>query len=242
MTSWWESTSWGRPVVSLVLLTTGFSKLKENDKTPVEKEEEQMAETAQKAPKLISSVSPWGIEADHPRNCDLLIQCVPGVRLRSMITTKPIYNPQTGNMIVPPNQASFLAQFPRIPGMQLHVNPAKLKVKVYDPLVDDPELCDKIKRAMEQATHTSNNAKIKGVPTREETVDEHMMKSLVREMKWLVDAGDARVVQGSLPDMEEIDELPGNYLLNPGSRVFNTQPRFEKDFNDWVEQLTKAGG
>jgi hypothetical protein len=68
------------------------------------------------------------------------------------------------------------------------------------------------------------------------------MKTLCREVLWLLEAGDVRMVKGQQPTVEAIDELPGNYLLNPGSRVNSAQPLFEKDYPSWIERLTAAGG
>jgi len=84
--------------------------------------------------------------------------------------------------------------------------------------------------------------KIKGVDTQRGLLDVHRMKTLVREMTWLVNAGEARVIKGSLPKIDDVENMPGHFLLNPGSRTPNTQPQFEKDFPAWVERLTAAGG
>jgi hypothetical protein len=68
------------------------------------------------------------------------------------------------------------------------------------------------------------------------------MKTLCREIVWLLNEGSVRVVKGATPEMDDIDELPGKYLLNPGLRTQTTQPTFEEDYDGWVNQLTRAGG
>jgi hypothetical protein len=68
------------------------------------------------------------------------------------------------------------------------------------------------------------------------------MKSLCRELIWVVESNHGRVVKGAIPNLEEVDDLPGHYLLNPGSRIYNSQPTYEKDWDEWVSQLTRAGG
>ncbi len=189
------------------------------------------------------SVAPFGIEADHPRNCDLLLQGIVGMRLRSAIdASKPAKDHNTGESYVPPDQSAFLGQFPHIPGMQLHVNPAKLTYLVTDPLHEDEDLCERIKNIMARVTSTRIDGKLKGVADQEGKLDAHRMKTLVREMRWLVTAGEARVVKGVLPEMDAIDELPGNFLLNPGARTQTTQPTFEKDWDAWFDRLTRSGG
>ena len=188
-------------------------------------------------------VVPFGIEADHPRNCDLLLQSIPGVRLRSTIlASKPAKDRKTGHMMIPQDQSTFLGQFPPIPGMQLHVNPEKLTYAILDPLEDDEELCRAIERAIRQTGSFSSDSRVRGLPSTRATLDVHRIKTLVREMIQLVESSEARVIKGALPKIEDANKLQGNYLLNPGSRVSNTQPTFEKDWDKWVERMSMSGG
>lgn len=202
--------------------------------TATEREKEQQGDA--------NAVQPFVVEADHHRNSDLLLQAVPGLRLRSAIASaKPAIDNATGDPSVPIDQASFLGHFPRIPGMQIRVEPAKLAYTVTDPLHDDEEMCDRIKRAF-KAAERPVSGEIRGVPPKSGKLDLHRMKCLVRELVWIVEAGDARVVRGSLPKLEDVDRLPGRYLLNPGARTMNLQPVFEDGWDDWINDLRKHGG
>ncbi len=185
-------------------------------------------------------VAPFGIEADHPRNCDLYIQCVPNLRLRSAIDGTKHTTDSQGRTMVPLDQARHLAAFPRLPGMRLIVDPANLTYEVIDPLHGDKPMEDRIRRFLKDMSGAGVE-KLTGVPPKKGELDKHRMKSLCREMKWLVDSGEAKRFQGRVPSMEEIDELPGEFLLNPGSRVANGQPIFEKDFEDWHDNLNRSG-
>jgi hypothetical protein len=190
-------------------------------------------------------VAPFGIEYDHPRNSDGLIQAIPGLRLRGAISAgKVARDYKTGISVIPIGQASFLGQLPSVPGMQLHVNPAKLAYTVIDPLEENEELCEQIRSAINRQENTAIHiqGRLKGVPSTSGTIDVNRMKTLVREMLWLVEANEAKVVKGSCPTLDQIQQMPGKFLLNPGSRIFNTQPQFEEDWVAWVERLTKAGG
>lgn len=199
------------------------------------------------ATKELITVSAFGIEADHPRNCDLLLQSVPNCRLRSKLlatrTVKTI-DKATGEEIemVPPDQAAALGQYPQVPGMQIHVDTKNGKIVITDPLEKDEALCERLTRAMKASGIYQVDRKVRGVPTRSEALDPHRMKTLIREMRQLVEIGHAQVVKGVLPDIEDIDEMPGNYLLNPGARVQNMQPRFEKDWDEWYKNMQTAGG
>jgi hypothetical protein len=181
----------------------------------------------------------WGIEANTPRNNDLLIQCIHGLRLRGAIkATTTTVDCGNGTRVRTPqlNQQSP----PSVPGMQLHVNPAKLSYRVTDPLEDD----DAAKKGLEDyfRTATGVKQKIKAVPAYGGTLDADRMKALCREMLRIVEAGDAVVVKGGKPTLESIDNLDGNYLLNPGAQVHNSQPRHEKDLAAWEQRLAASGG
>ena len=188
-------------------------------------------------------VPPFGVEAKHPRNCDLLIQSIPGCRLRSEIDgTSPVRDVKTGDLRVSLDQARHLASFPRVPGMQLHVNPAELTYAIMDPLHGDAEMCERIRKWMNEMSPMRTGQTVKGVPTLTGQLDVHRMKTLCRELVQTMASGEMKHCKGPKPSMDDIDELPGNYLLNPGSRVNTTQPTFEKDWDSWVEQLTRSGG
>lgn len=192
--------------------------------------------------KLEVVVTPFGIEADHPRNCDLLLQCIPGERLRSAFDgSKPAKN-KHGDLVTPRDQAAFLAGFPKTPGQQLLIDPARLTYKIIDPLTKDPATLDRITKFVRNNMALRTDSQIQGVPDKEGKLDIHRMKSLCREVFNLVQDGEAKICKGAMPKMAEIDELPGYYLLNPGLRTATTQPVYEKDFEGWVDRLSHNGG
>jgi hypothetical protein len=193
--------------------------------------------------KKLAAIAPFGIEADHPRNADLMLQAIPNGRLRGRISaSRTVLDAKTGEEMVPQDQARHLGLLPQIPGMEIHVNPAKCEYVIVDPLASKPDLCEQIRKRMAQAGGTRSVSQIRGVPDQRGTLDEHRMKTLCRELVWLVEAGEAKLVKGVLPSLEDIEDLPGKFLMNPGSKIQNTQPRFEEDWEDWLSQLTKAGG
>jgi len=195
-----------------------------------------------------ASLPPFGIEADHPRNSDLLIQSIPGCKLRSAIgANKPVHPSAKDNEerrrfpMVPRDQATALGQLPPLPGMKLHVNPEKLTYVIEDPLYEDEELMEILQQRME-ASGMPVSGELRGVAPQKGTLDVHRMKTLCRELLNIIEAGEARMVKGIKPDLEDINEMPGNYLLNPGARIPNSQPQFEKDMPEYVENLRKVGG
>lgn len=187
------------------------------------------------------TIGPFEIEADHPRNSDLLLRCIPNARLRSTIDgTKSIVDSKTGERHVPTDQAIGLASFPRTPGQHLWVDPETCTWKISDPLT--PAHLSSIQRYFKARGGMVVDEKLSGVPDKKGKLDIHQMKSLCREMRWLVDAGEAKHVGGTLPTMAQIEAMPGKFLLNPGATIRNSQPRYEEDFDEWVSQLDRTGG
>lgn len=185
----------------------------------------------------------FGVEIDHPRNADVALQCIPGVRLRSAIDgAKPII-PKEGSdeTLVPVDQMRTLGSFPKTPGLQVHVNPAECTYVLIDPLHGDEALCTRIQTWIKSNGAYSVADKIDGIPPQEGALNVHRMKSLCRELFWLVEAKEAKKCKGPMPTMSDIEELPGNFLLNPGARSRTHQPRFEKDFDSWAEKVGASG-
>jgi len=192
------------------------------------------------------SVGSFAVEIDHPRNCDILLQSIPGCRLRSMISgTKPaMIRNKAGKeeARIPQDQSIGMGSLPPIPGMQIGVKPDELSYRIYDPLSDDEDLCERIKKAIDDRGVFRCATKLHGAETLVSTLDKHRMKCLCRELRWLLDENQVKVIKGTAPTMAEIDAMPGKYLLNPGSRIPSTQPRFECDWDDWYDKLSRSGG
>lgn len=188
-------------------------------------------------------VAPFGIEIDNPTCSDCLIQSIPGVVLRGAIDcSRSIKDNKTGDYMVPRDRSMFLASFPKVPGMQLHVKPEELSYAIIDPLYENEDLCEKIHKFLNVNTAIRTGGVIKGVPTHHGELDKNRIKTLCREMFWLLSSEDARRVKGPIPDIDDIDNLPGYYLLNPGSTIMNAQPVYEKDLAGWVDRLSQTGG
>lgn len=193
--------------------------------------------------KVRSNLKPFGIQIDTPRNCDVLLQCVPGCRLRGAVSaSKPVIDQRTGDEMIPQDQSRHLGQLPKIPGMEIHVNPDKCTYTIIDPLHDNEELCNRIQKYMNVSSVFRTDGKLSGIPPKIGTLDVHRMKSLCRELLWLIEADEAKVVKGIKPSMEEVEGMAGNFLLNPGSQIPNGQPLFENQFDEWVANLSKTGG
>lgn len=201
--------------------------------------------TVEKEPRTI--VAPFTVEADHPRNADLMLQNIPGCRLRGAVkASRTVKTMRRGKEVelIPKDQSRHLGVLPEIPGMQISVNPAKCSYRVIDPLHDDEELCEQITLGLveDERLHDPESQKIHGVKPQRGTIDPHRMKTLCRELFDLSEENHVKIIKGVIPTMDRIDKLPGKYLLNPGARVRNGQPRYEEDMPAWVANLDSRGG
>lgn len=199
--------------------------------------------TTETKERVATSVAPFGIEAKTSTNSNLMVQSVPNCRLRTAIS--PIKTvtarDEDGEQVLKPVPANIIEGIPaNVPGMQLHVNPKTRQVKIIDPLYKNEDILEKIAKAMKRAG--VGTGKLRGVPPREETMGVDEMKTLIRELRNIVMSGDAVVVKGVLPDQEDIDELPGDYLLSPNNSSKWNQPRYEKDLAAWTQKLNRLGG
>lgn len=188
-------------------------------------------------------VAPFAIRINHPRNCDCRIQSIPGVTLRSTIkATRTVKDAKTGQERIPKDQSNHLGMLPEIPGMELHVNPSNCLYRIIDPLHNNPELCERIRKALVESSPMAVASRIDGIKPQGGELDVHRIKTLVREMIRMVKSDEAEVCKGTLPEMDDVEALPGEFLLNPGSLVHNGQPMYEKDWDEWVANLTRSGG
>ena len=187
-------------------------------------------------------VPKFAVQVDHPRNDDLVVQCIPGCRLRSTIRGgKAIVTEDPNESRVPLDQARTLASLPPIPGMILAIDPLELKYTITDPLRDDTDMLERIMKWMKNHSPYTLDS-LNGIPQQKGELDVHRMKSLCKEVWHALKNRHVKMVAGAQPDIDDIDDLPGKYLLNPGSVVMNTQPMFAQDWDAWVEKLTASGG
>lgn len=190
-----------------------------------------------------TQVAPFGVVVDHPRNCDCRIQSIPGATLRSTIkATRTVKDAKSGEERIPKDQANHLGMLPEIPGMELHVNPNHGSFRIIDPLHGNEELCEKIRKRLAESSPMAVASKINGIKPQAGELDIHRIKTLVREMIRMVTSGEAKVCKGTLPKMDEVEGMAGEFLLNPGAMVHNGQPQYERDWAEWVANLNRMGG
>ncbi len=191
-----------------------------------------------------ATVAPWGIEIVHPRNADVLVQGIPNCRLRSSVNqVKDVFtlNPETKEQEITTAPAHLIVGLPsNIPGQQLHIDPANGTWKISDPITKDEPKLERIRKAVQIHTNMSVSDKLRGVAMRKGNLGKDQMKTLLRELFSLVELGHAKVVNGMKPDLDDIDDMPGDYLTNPLNRTKWHQPKHEKDIDAWADTLNRV--
>ena len=210
-----------------------------------------MATTGEKkTERRICPVSPFTIEADCSNNGDVVIQSIPNGRLRGAVRgnkmvsyTKSNKFGAAGDEFIPPSGRIY-GMLPALPGMRLRVTPKDFEYEITDPLEGNQELLDKfVKKANEVmgVPISQKGVSYRPVPTEKGYLDPDRMKTLVREMVFMVNNDMAKLVDGVLPDAEDIEELEGDFLLNPGTQIQNNQPKYEKDLPGYRKTLSSSG-
>lgn len=117
---------------------------------------------------------------------------------------------------------------PEIPGIHLEVNTEARTCRSYDPLASDASRWAQIERIQrENAIHLDPNAK--PWPEKVFQADDDMLKTWIFWFWKLVDAGNARVVEGQIPEMKEILEMPGTAVVGQFNSSISRQLTAEKD-------------
>ena len=154
--------------------------------------------------------------------------------------TKEVFDKQEGEQITRPADAKLHDGLPsNIPGMQLSVNPKEGVYKITDPLEGEEVMLERIRLAVERNTGVSTARTLRAAKGASGTLRKDEMKTLVREMFHLVNNGHAKVVKGVLPDMLDIEDLPGDFLLNSSNVSQWNQPRHEKDYDEWSDRMNR---
>ncbi len=187
--------------------------------------------------------APFGVEMGTKRNGDVLLQSIPGQRMRGKIdASKGILNRETGEVVVPKDQVMDLGGFPQTPGQQIYVDAKRGTYAIIDPLNSDEDLCERIKRFMDNSQGFRTVGKLKGVPTLKGTLNKHRMKSLCLELFNLIEDDDAEMVKGPDLTMEIIENMPGRLLLQPGLRTGSVMPVYADEMDGYLNDLRKSGG
>ena len=196
------------------------------------------------------SVRPFAIEADTPRNGDLIIQSLGLLRLRGAVSASVMVFDKQWNEEdyeegeqTRPAPARLIDGIGELPGVCLFVNPGKLEWELKDPLYKKENKLEFIRKALRRVRGVrSTGDRLQGMKPQKGTVDVDTMKSLCRELLCFIEADEARVIKGTKPTMEDIEAMPGRFLLNNVNMSGWMQPKYEDQYLDWVNRRSQLDG
>lgn len=213
-----------------------------------------MSEALEEKKTLI--LSPFVVEARTPRNQDLLIQNLDGLRLRGAVrATVEVFDrgwvqdndeeddPDERKLKCRPAPANLIDGIGELPGERLYVNLRTGEWKTQDPLYEKKNVLDRIRMAIRRvAGFGVVGQKLHGMKPRGGKVDQDRMKSLCEELLCFVEAGEAQVVKGRVPTREEIEQMPGRPLLNWMNRQNWKQPKYRDQLDAWERRVNQLDG
>lgn len=191
-----------------------------------------------KKPETVS-FDPFVVEFGDDSNRSVRVAIV-AMQLRGRFTRQNCYAKDGGGR--PMGQA--IQRMPDIPGQRLAMRPLPKKpgssqVLIFDPLENDPALLREINQVM-SASMIAKGAASTFIPRSEIELDPHQTKSLLLELNRQQKAGKiCEVVDGHLPNEEEISLMPGQELYDTWSNN-PRKPRFVKDVEEWEQRLERA--
>ena len=140
-----------------------------------------------------------------------------------------------GNVVGAKLVGEAMSQMPDIPGMQIAVVPKTGMVEILDPLEAQPDRLARINSVVSKAVPIGNKAGFTFVPKTKQKLDKDQMKTLCKFLLGMVQRGDAKVVGGTLPELEAVESMPGRELYDPGNS--GRHPRFVDEVEAWLQKL-----
>ena len=202
-----------------------------------------------------SAPAAFVIEAQTPRNQDILIQNLDGMRLRGAVrATTEVFDRSWKDEdaeddyeemapVTRPAPAAIIDGVGELPGERLFVNPETGEWKTMDPLREKKNTLERIRMAIRRTFGFAViGQRLLGMKPRKGTVDPDRMKSLLVELLCFVEAGEVKVVKGRAPSREEIDAMPGRVLLNWMNRQGWKQPKYDDQIDEWGRKINQLEG
>lgn len=181
------------------------------------------------------------VEFGDSSNRMMLIAALGNQKFRGAFSIAKLHSrPDVGGRAI----GEAMGGMPDIPGQRMEIDIRKRTVRVFDPLEGDDSLLSRINSVRNKAESiggAESGRDFKCIEETEQTLDEHTLKSLIREIALLVDNEGAVLSIGEIPAVKEIDALSGHYLYDPGDTISPNKPRFaEPDGTPIVERKNEV--
>lgn len=133
-----------------------------------------------------------------------------------------------------------MARMPEIPGCRMKVVPRTKTVTLFDPIENDPKLLARVNDAARRAHLKGDERWAKRMEKVEHKLDDDRFKSLMRDLVQLREGNALKVVDGEMPTMEQVNELPGRVLFDQWNNS-PTKPVYADEFQDWARRVDRGG-
>ncbi len=163
------------------------------------------------------------VEFGDRANRMIVLQSLSGERFRGSFA---IANVPSGSH----NQT--MGQIPNLPGQHLAVSTRDRRITISDPLEHDKTLLSQLRLAMRKL-RSIREAEVTYVPSTERQLDEDALKTLLFELSAMIANKTATVIKGDFPTREQIEQLAGDELWDPGDTTGRPKPRYKKDERAW---------
>lgn len=141
--------------------------------------------------------------------------------------------------LVGDEMVEIISQFPDIPGMRLRLDPQRRKSVVYDVLYlpEHKEACARLQRLIKLHFGVDQGP---AKPVERDRLDDDDIKTWYYWARRKVDAGQATIVRGELPDIDDVERMAGRVRIE----TFNSSARackWKEDFDRYIDAILSAG-
>lgn len=170
------------------------------------------------------------VEFGDSNNRTITINCLrEKVRGRFSISTLHA-RPEGGRDI-----GNAMSGMPDIPGLRMEIIASRKKAILFDPLENDEDRLARINAAARRARAIFKGRDITFVRAREIELNDDLLKTLLLELWRKQQEHQLTVLDGELPDPEEIAKLPGRELYDPWNN--GRKPTYVEQVPEWHDKI-----
>lgn len=133
-----------------------------------------------------------------------------------------------------------MVKMPSIPGQRLQMqfhDDGSSRVVIYDPLENDPQTVERVNNLRKEIPALIG-ADWGATEKIERDLDQDRTVTLLFELVRMAAADKLKVTKGELPTPDQIKNLPGEELWDPGDTMTNHH-RYKTDYQQWLRQRLK---
>lgn len=127
-----------------------------------------------------------------------------------------------------------------IPGAMLRIDVRRSTATLFDPLAETTEGKEILRRYNELAKRVPALRQMSPFESLTYKLDPDQLKTLLCDLLRKLESGDITVIDGRMPELDELDNIPGHELYDPGNNSHD-KPRYKKDLPSFIDKMRAAG-